>query len=124
MDKASAQIEQLRQEVALLRDRLACAEAKILKCHTDVALLEDISKNEIVKMWKRFQDLADAQHNDRTQAADHIGYIYKRLREIDGCLWPVVHKVFPKYSDDLKRIEALIGQPTPPPGETRPTQDR
>jgi hypothetical protein len=124
MDNADAQIEELKQEVALLREQLARAEVKISKCQTDVAALEEVSKSEIVKMWQRFQDLADAQLNDYTHAANNIDYIYKRLREIDGCIWPVVHKIFPKYSDDMKRIEALIGEPVPPPGDIRPTRDR
>lgn len=124
MENASANIEKLNQEIASLREQLACAEFRILKFQTDLAALEKISKSEIVKMWERFQSLADAQLNDYTYAANNIDYIYKRLREIDGCLWPVVHKIFPKYSDDLKRIEALIGEPAPPPGEIRPTLDR
>ena len=124
MDNTNPEIEKLRQEIALLRDQLARSEAKIAKCETEVAALEHVSKDEIVKMWQRFQDLANAQNNDRTQASNHIGYLYKRLREISDCLWPVVYKVFPKYGADLKRIEELIGEPAPPPGQARPMHDR
>jgi predicted nucleic acid-binding Zn-ribbon protein len=82
MDNANAQIEQLRQEVALLRDRLACAEAKILKCQAEVASLEDVSKSEIVKMWKR------------------VLHMDKVVVEIQQFIWPVVDKIFPKLLKD------------------------
>jgi predicted nucleic acid-binding Zn-ribbon protein len=77
MDNASAQIEKLSQEVALLRDQLACAEAKILKCQADVAALEVVSKDEIVTMWKRVRLLDSA------------------VAEIQEFIGPVVEKIFP-----------------------------
>jgi hypothetical protein len=92
MDNASAQIEELRQEVALLRDQLACAEAKVVQCQTDVASLEDVSKSEIVKMWKR------VRHMDNV------------VVEIQQFIWPVVDKVFPNllknYADVGERFRA------------------
>jgi hypothetical protein len=124
MDNAQAQIEELKQEIASLRDQLACAEFRILNFQTDLASLEKISKSEIIKMWKRFEQLTEDQQNYWNTTTGNMDYIYKRLREIDTCIWPVVYKVFPKYSADLKRIEDLIGQPASPPGEIRPTQDR
>jgi predicted nucleic acid-binding Zn-ribbon protein len=92
MDNASAQIEQLRQEVASLRDQLAHADAKILKCETEIAALEEISKSEIVKMWKR------------------VLHMDKVVVEIQQFIWPVVDKVFPNllknYVDVGERFRA------------------
>jgi predicted nucleic acid-binding Zn-ribbon protein len=97
MDNASAQIEQLRQEVALLRGQLVHAESKILKCQADVASLEDVSKSEIVKMWKR------VRHMDSV------------VVEIQQFIWPVVEKVFPNllksYVDVGERFKAPGSDP-------------
>src|ERR1700730_1875322 len=86
MDNGNAQIEKLSQEVAMLRDQLACAEAKISKCQTDVATLEEISKDEIVTMWKRVRNLDSA------------------VAEMQLFIGPVVEKIFPNL---LKNFVAV-----------------
>lgn len=78
MDNAQAQIEELKQTVALLRDRLACAEAKITDCQTSVAELEEVAKSEILKMLER------------------VRHVDNGLSEVQQFIWPVVEKVFPK----------------------------
>jgi hypothetical protein len=107
MDNASAQIEELRQEVALLRDQMARAdarlltclvrsEAKILACQTDLAMLKDFTKRETAKCQT---DVAALE----VVAKDEIVTMWKRVRaldcavaEIQEFIGPVVEKIFPK----------------------------
>ena len=39
---------------------------------------------------------------------DDICDIYQSLTKMNEYLWPVVHKLFPRYAADVKRIDEVL----------------
>jgi hypothetical protein len=121
MENAQAQIEELRQEVALLRKRLAQSEARllaclvqanteILACQTEFAMFKDEVRKEMAKSAadrKKRHDIVVEGMNDlwnNSHALDSM------ITEIQQFLWPVVENLFPglltKYAAIGKRFKA------------------
>jgi hypothetical protein len=121
MDNASAQIEELKQEVALLRKHLAQSDARMLTCLVR-------SNAEILACQIELAMFRDAIAKDTAHAAadrrkrhdivvEEMNALWKNnqaindlIIEIHLFLWPVVEKVFPslltKYAAVGQRFKA------------------
>jgi hypothetical protein len=66
----------------------------------------------IARLEKAFDDLQQQVNGIESDflkevedATRHFSYLYQRLRDY---LWPVVHKVFPRFSAVMEQSEAIL----------------
>ena len=122
MDNAQAQIEKLKQEVALLRKQLAqsdarmltClvqAEAKTLACQTEFAMFKDAIKKDTAKTN------ADRAALDAT-VKEEFNAVWKNSRLIEHAivdirlfLWPIVEKIFPNLLTKCNALSKRFKEP-------------
>lgn len=131
MDNAQAQIEELKQEVALLRKQLAqsdtrmltClvrAEAKILTCQTELAMFKDAVMKETAKTIADRAALDAVVKEEFNAVWKNSRLIEHKIVEIQQFLWPVVENIFPnllaKCTALSKRFKepGLYSEPKPP----------
>jgi len=117
MENAEARIEQLEQEVALLRRQLAQSDARLLTClvqanakilagQNEFSMFRDEVKKEFAKSnadRRKRHDIVVEEMNklwDNSRALDGI------IGEVQQFLWPVVDKLFP----GLRAKHAAIGR--------------
>lgn len=117
MDNAEAQIKELKREVALLRKQLAqsdarmltClvrAEAKILECQTDLAVLKDSTRRETAKCRTDLAALEDVAKREVMTMAERVRYLERGLAEIQLFIGPVVDRLFP----NLLKAYVAVGE--------------
>lgn len=71
-----------------------------------------ILKEEIESLRWQMASLKATQDEDRRQAIKLSKEIYQStyqfIADIHDYLWPVVHKLFPKYAESQKQIDAFM----------------
>jgi len=115
MENAQAQIEELRQEVALLREQqrrmLTClvqSEAKILACQTELAMFKKASTKTDAE-----RAALDATVKEEFNAVwKNSRLIEKSVGEMQSFMGPVVDKLFP----NLLKHYVAIGERFKSPG--------
>lgn len=121
MDNAQAQIEELKQEVALLRKQRAQSEARllaclvqanteILACQTELAMFRDEVKKENAKSSADRRKRHDIVVEEMNALWNNSHALDSMITEIQQFLWPVVENLFPglltKYAAIGKRFKA------------------
>jgi hypothetical protein len=69
-------------------------------------------RQEIEALKLQFADLKAAQNMDREEAIKAINEVHaescRYVADIYNHLWPVLHKIFPKYAEVKKQIDDII----------------
>jgi len=88
----------LRQELETLSSQLAELKATQSQDRADfIKAFNELDENFL----RAITDLKAAQNNDRDEATKAISDIYDHL-------WPVIHKIFPKYAEINRQIDDVI----------------
>jgi hypothetical protein len=121
MENEGAQIEELKQEVALLRKQLAqsdarmltClvkANAEILACQTELAMFKGATAKELACAAADRRKRHDIVVEEMNALWNNSHSLDSMITEIQQFLWPVVEKLFPglltKYAAIGKRFKA------------------
>jgi hypothetical protein len=121
MDNAQAQIDELKQEVALLRKQLAQSDARMLTCLVHANAQNLASQTEFAMFRdKNAKDLASAAADRKKRhdiVVEEMNALWKNsqildnnILEIQQFLWPIVERIFPslltKYAAVGKRFKA------------------
>jgi hypothetical protein len=76
-------------------------------------------RTEIAELKNSVAELERALDLDSDSTTHHIKALYQYVADIHDYLMPMVHKVFPGFTQDKKQIDAFMkGRGNPPEGET------
>lgn len=71
-------------------------------------------KKEVRELRASIADIRRAFELDSDNTTGHIKSIYQYIADIHDYLMPVVHKVFPGFTEDKKQIDAFMRGRGPP----------
>jgi hypothetical protein len=80
-----------------------------------IARLEKRLDSEIDPLKERIMDLREALESEVTNTTEHVNAlyghiksIYQFLTEIHDLLWPLVHKMFPGFTETWKQWDSIL----------------
>jgi hypothetical protein len=122
MDNAQAQIEELQQQVTLLRKQLAQSDARmltclakananILACQTEFAMFKDAIKKDTTKTNADRAALDAVVKEEFNALWKNSRLIEHKIVEIHQFLWPVVENIFPNLLAKCTALSKRFKEP-------------